>query len=184
MDFWASEGVLSAEARKGMIPWSSKVYIHCREPCTGGSKERVFEVNDLELRYISGNMHLWAYLGPREATLEWFSHQVYSWTQVIKPLIRISAWHSYAIYAGLGTSLQLNLQYLQRTVLEVRKLIRLKETDLIDFFFTDLFEGEDVDINMYKILVYSVNHDALGILDPISKKGTDTEPKRLDVGNW
>ena len=51
-------------------------------------------------------------------------------------------------YTGLGMSLQLNWNYLQRTFPEVGNLMGPIETDLMETFLTMLFGREEVDADL------------------------------------
>ena len=53
-----------------------------------------------------------------------------------------------AACAGLGMSLQLEGQYLQRTVPEAGNLVGAIETALRETFFPTLFVGEEVDAGL------------------------------------
>ena len=61
--------------------------------------------------------------------------------------------------------MKIDWQYLQRTVLGVITLIGPIEEALREKLFPLLFRGEDINANFRKILVHSVNHGGLGILD-------------------
>ena len=69
-------------------------------------------------------------------------------------------------YAGLGMSLQLKWQYLQRTVSGVGTLMGPIEEALREKFFPVLFGGEEINVNFRKILGHSVKHGGLGIPVP------------------
>ena len=62
--------------------------------------------------------------------------------------------------------LQLNWQYLQRTVPGVGTLIGPIEEALREKLSPLLFGGEDVNSDFRKILGHSVKHGGLGIPDP------------------
>ena len=63
-------------------------------------------------------------------------------------------------------SLQLEWQYLQRTVPGVGTLMGPIEEALRDKFFPALFGGEEINANFRKILGHCVKHGSLGIPDP------------------
>ena len=63
-------------------------------------------------------------------------------------------------------SLQIECQYLQRTVPGVGTLIDPIEYALIEAFFLTLFRREEVNADLREILGHSVKHGGLGIPDP------------------
>ena len=66
----------------------------------------------------------------------------------------------------MGMLLQLELQYLQRTVPGVGTLMGTIEEALREKPPPALFGGEEITANFRKILCYSVNHGGLGIPVP------------------
>ena len=62
--------------------------------------------------------------------------------------------------------LQLECQYLQRTVLDVYNLMGLVEMDLRETFSPPLFVGEEDDMNPLKILVRSIKQGGMRIPVP------------------
>ena len=62
--------------------------------------------------------------------------------------------------------LQLDWQYLQRTVPKVGALMGPIEEALREIFFLALFGGEEINADFQQILGHSVKHGSLGILDP------------------
>ena len=69
-------------------------------------------------------------------------------------------------YAGLLMLLQLEWQYLQRTVPRVGTLMGPIEEAIRENLFPALFGGEDINANFRKILGHSVKHVGLCIPDP------------------
>ena len=65
-------------------------------------------------------------------------------------------------------SLQLDWQYLQRTVPRFGTLMGPIEEALREKFFPALFRGEEINADFRKILGHSVTHGRLGLLDPRS----------------
>ena len=63
-------------------------------------------------------------------------------------------------------SLQLEWQYLQRTVPGVGTLMGPIEGSLREKLFPTLFGGEEINANFRQILGHSINHGGLGIPDP------------------
>ena len=88
------------------------------------------------------------------------------WAHGFKVLAKISRRHLQSAYAGLGMSLQLEWQYLQRTVPVVGTLMGPIEEALRENFFPSLFGGENIDADFRKILGHGVKHRGLGISDP------------------
>ena len=75
-----------------------------------------FAVEGLTLNFVSGSRYLGAYLVPQKELEAWVKPQVEAWTHRVRVLVKISRWHPQLAYAGLVMSLQLDCQYLQRTV--------------------------------------------------------------------
>ena len=65
--------------------------------------------------------------------------QVEAWSHGVRVLVKISQRHPQLAYAGLGMSLQLEWQYLQRTVPGVGTLMGPIEEALREKFFPALF---------------------------------------------
>ena len=68
------------------------------------------------MNFVSGSRYLGAYLGPQKELDAWVKPQVGAWAHGVRFLVKIARWHPQLAYAGLGMSLQLECQYLQRTV--------------------------------------------------------------------
>ena len=83
-----------------------------------------------------------------------------------KILGKIARQHPQSDYSGLGMSLQIEWQNLQRAVPRVGTLIDPIEESLRDKFFPALFRGEEMNANFRKILGHSVKHGGLCIPDP------------------
>ena len=69
-------------------------------------------------------------------------------------------------YSGLGMSLQLEWQYLQRTVPIVGTRIGPIEEFLREKLFPALFMGEEINAGFQKILGHIVKHGGLVIPEP------------------
>ena len=80
----------------------------------------------------------------------WVRPQVEAWTQGVHIIGKMPKRHPQYAYVGLGMSLQLNWQYLQRTVPGVGTLMGPIEESLRDNFFLSLFGGEEVNANFRK----------------------------------
>ena len=82
----------------------------------------------------------------------WVKPQVKAWAQGVKVLGKISQRQPQLAYTGLGMLLQLEWQYLQRTVPGDGTLMGPIEEALREKFFPTLFGGEEINANFRKIL--------------------------------
>ena len=89
-----------------------------------------------------------------------------AWVHGVRVLGEIYRQHPQSAYDVLGMSLQLEGQYLQRTVPGVGTLMGAIEEALREKFFPALFGGEDINTYFWQILGHSINHGGLGIPDP------------------
>ena len=103
--------------------------------------KREFAVEGLTLNFGSGSWYLGAYLGPRDQLKAWVKPQVEAWAHGVRVLGKIARQHPQLSYAGLGMSLQLEWQYLQRTVPGVVTLMCPIEEAIREKFFPTLFGG-------------------------------------------
>ena len=142
-----------------------------------------FVVEGLTLNFISGSRYLGTYLDPQKELEAWVKPQVESWAHGVKVLDEISQRHLQSAYDGSGISLQLEWQYLQRTVPGVGTLMDPIKEALRDKFFPDLFGGEEINADFRKILGHSVKHGGLGIPHPGCQRRVHTIPPRWLVGN-
>ena len=94
----------------------------------------------------------------------WLKPQVEAWAHGVGVLANMA--YPQLDYAGMGRSLQLEWQYLHRTVPRVGTLMGPIEEALRGKFFPLLFRGEEIHANFRKILGHSVKHEGLGIPDP------------------
>ena len=111
---------------------------------TPGQEEaarREFAAEGLVLNFVSGSRYLGAYLGPQEDLEAWMKPQVEAWARGERFLGKIARRHPQSAYAGLWMSLQLEWQYLQRTVPKFGTLIGPIEEALREKFFLSLFGG-------------------------------------------
>ena len=76
--------------------------------------------------------------------------KVEAWAHRVRILGKISRRHPKLVSSGLGVSLQLNWQYLQRTIPKVGTLMGPIEETLIDTFFPTLFRREEVNTRFRK----------------------------------
>ena len=92
-------------------------------PGQEAAARREFAAEGLTLNFVSGSRYLGAYLGPQAELEVWVKPKVEAWAHEVKVLVKIARKHPQSAYAGLGMSLQLEWQYLQRTVPGVRTLM-------------------------------------------------------------
>ena len=118
------------------------------------------------MNFVSGSRYLEAYLGPWDQLEVWVKPQVEAWAHRVKVLVQIARRNPQSAYASLGMSLQLEWQYLQRTVPGVSTLMGPIKEALREKFSPALFGGEEITANFRNILGHSVKHDGLGIPDP------------------
>ena len=112
---------------------------------TTGQEEaakREFVVEGLEINFVGGIIYLGDYIGPQEEFAVLIKPQVEAWDHRVRVLGKISRRHPQSAYARLGMSLQLEWQYLQRTVPGVSTLMGPIEEALREKFFPALFGGE------------------------------------------
>ena len=91
---------------------------------------------------------------------------VEAWAHGVRVLSKIARRHPQSAYSGVGMSLQLEWQHLQRTVPRVGTLMGPIEEALREKFFPSLFGGEEIDADFRKILGHSVKHGGICIPDP------------------
>ena len=109
--------------------------------------KREFAAEGVNLNFVSGSRYLEEYLGPQAELETWVKPQVEAWSPRVIVLGKIARRHPQLAYAGLGMLLQLEWQYLQRTVPGVGTLMSPIEESLIENFFTALFGGEEINTN-------------------------------------
>ena len=83
----------------------------------------------------------------------------------VRTLGKIYQRHPQLFYAGLGMLLQLEWQYLQRTVPGIGTMIGPIEEALREKFFPALFGGGVINAHFRNILGHSVKHGGLVIPD-------------------
>ena len=89
-----------------------------------------------------------------------------AWAHGVRVLGKIAQQHPHSAYSGLGVPLQLECQYLKKTVPGVGTLMGPIEDALKEKLSPALFGGEDINADFRKILGHSVNDGGLGIPDP------------------
>ena len=169
---------------RGYFPEPAKSLFISGSPRIEEAAKREFATEGLDLNFVSVSRYLGAYLGPRDQLEAWVKPQVEVWAHGVRVLGKIARRHSHWAYAGLGMSLQLEWQYLQRIVPVVGTMMGPIGEALREKLIPALFEGEEINADFWQILGHSVKHGGLGIPDPkLSAESPTTPPRRL-VGNW
>ena len=88
------------------------------------------------------------------------------WEEGVRDLAKFSKKHPQKAYTGLGVSLKLKGQYLQRNVPGSGALMEIIESVLRVGFFPSLFGGEEVDDSLRELLRHVVNQVGIGIPYP------------------
>ena len=130
------------------------------------ASQREFAAEGLELNFFSESRYLLAYMGPQEELAAWVKPQGESWAHGVRILGKIDRRYPQSVYSGLGMTLKLEGQYLQRTVPRVGTLMGPIEEALREKFFLVLFGGEEINSDFWKIQGQSVKHGVLGIPEP------------------
>ena len=104
------------------------------------------------------------------------------WAHRVSVLGKIYRRHPQSDYTGLGMSLQLEWQYLQRTVPGVGTLMGNIEEALREKFFHALFGAEEINNDFWKILGHSVKHGGIGITDPRFSADSAYNTSKSDSG--
>ena len=128
--------------------------------------KRKFAKEGLVLNFVSGSWYLGAYLGPWDQLEAWVKPQVEAWAHGVRVLAKIARQHPQSAYFGLGMSLQIKWQYLQRTVPGVGTLMGPIEEALREKLFPALFRGEEINANFRKMLRHSIKNGGSGIPKP------------------
>ena len=126
---------------RGYFPDPAKSLFISDTPGQEAAAKREFSAEGLNLNFVSGSRYLGAYLGPQAELEAWVKPQVEVWAHGVKVLAKIPRRHPQLAYAGLGMSLQLEWQYLQRTVPGVGTLMGHIKEALREKFFPSLFGG-------------------------------------------
>ena len=101
---------------RGYLPEPAKSLFILDTPGKEEAPKREFPIEGLTPNFVSGSRYLGAYLGLRYQFEAWVKPQVEAWAHRVRVLGKISQQHPQESYAGLGMSLQLEWQYLQRTI--------------------------------------------------------------------
>ena len=101
---------------RGYFPEPAKYLFISDIPGQEEAAKREFSKEGLCLNFVSGSRYLGAYLGLPEELYAWVKPQVEAWAQRVRVLAKIAQRYPQSAYAGLGMSLQIEWQYLQRTV--------------------------------------------------------------------
>ena len=119
---------------RGYLPEPAKSLFISDTPGQEEAAKREFALEGLTLNFVSGSWYLGAYLGPQEKLEAWVKPQVKAWTHRVRVIGKIDQRNTHLAYAGLGMSLQLEWQYLQRTVPGVGTLMGPIEKGLREKF--------------------------------------------------
>ena len=98
--------------------------------------------------------------------MAWVKPQVEAWARKVRVLGKTAQQHPQSAYSSLEMSLQLEWQYLQRTVPRVGTLMGPIEKALREKSFSALSGGWDINTNFPQILGHIIKRGVLGILDP------------------
>ena len=98
----------------GNLPNPAKLLYIAEKPEDKETVRQKFKRAGLNINYVDGSRYLRAYLGPREELEEWVRPNVEAWYHGVCILSKIAKWYPQFAYAGLGMSLQIKWQYLQR----------------------------------------------------------------------
>ena len=150
---------------RGYFPEPANSLFISVTPGQEAGTKRAFTAEGIVLNFVSGHIYLGAYLGPQAELEAWVKPQVEAWAHGVKVLAKITRRQPQSAYAGLGMSLQLEWQYLQRTISGVGTLMGPIEEALREKLFPSLFGGEEIDTDFRKILGHGVKHGGLGIPD-------------------
>ena len=104
---------------RGYLPELSKSLFISDTPGQEEAEKREFSKEGLVLNFVSGSRYLGAYLGPRDQLEAWVKPQVEAWTHGVNVLAKIARRQPQSAYVGLVMSLQLEWEYIQRTVPEL-----------------------------------------------------------------
>ena len=74
---------------------------------------------ELQLNFVSGSWYPGAYLFPQEELAIWVKPQVKAWAHGVRVIGKIFQHHPHSVYASLVMPLQLEWQFMQRTVPEL-----------------------------------------------------------------
>ena len=94
-----------------------------------------------------------------------------AWAHGVCILAKISNRYPQLAYAGLGISLQIEWQDMQRTVPGVGSLMGPIEDTLREEFFHALFLGEEISNDLREIVGHRMKHNGLGIPGPLDVGG-------------
>ena len=136
---------------------------------TPGQEEtarKEFSVEGIVLNFVSGSRYLGAYIGLQQELEARVKPQVEAWTHGVIVLSEIERRHPQSAYSRLRMQLQLEWQYLQRTVPRVGTLMGPIEEALREKIFPALFGGDEIKSNFRKILGHTFKHGGLGIPEP------------------
>ena len=156
-------GVAAAVGGVGEVPAPSWVW-HATGKGGGGARdklrtaivaievrEEVMDKGEGKEAYkdnVGGSLYLESYWVAREEQEAWVRPKVEAWAYRLRILAKIAKQYPQSAYAVLGVSLQIEWQYLQRTVPGVGTIMSPIEDVLREDFFPALFGGEDFSTNL------------------------------------
>ena len=161
-----------------IILQAGQVSFYCRHPEEKEAANREFERAGLNTNYVDGGCYLGVHLGPREELDEWVWPKVEVWYHEVRTPAKIAKRYLQSTYTGLGMLINIEWQYLQRTVPEVGSLMGPLEDALREAFFPAILGGEEVSADLREILGHSMKHGGLGIPPPwLPEKSAYSTPK-------
>ena len=136
--------LMDQRAEQGYFPAPAKWLFIADKPEEEDMTRQEFEWAGLNISYVDGSRYLGAFLRPREELDEWVRTKVGAWAHGVRTLDKIAKQYPQLAYYGLGMSLQLEWQYLQRTEPGVDTMMGHIEYTLREALFHALFGGEEV----------------------------------------
>ena len=120
---------------RGYFPNPAKSLFVSETPRQEEATRGKFAEEGIELNFVSRSCYIWAYIGPQEELEAWVKPKLEAWVHRFRVLVKMARRHPQLAYAGLGMSLQLQWQYLQRTVPGVGNMMGPNEEALREKFF-------------------------------------------------
>ena len=87
---------------RGYFPEPAKYLFVTDTPGQEEVAKRKFDVEGLDLNFISGSRYIGAYIGPRDQLEAWVKPQVEAWSHRVKVLGKIAQRHPQSAYSRLG----------------------------------------------------------------------------------
>ena len=105
---------MEREPDQGYFPKPAKSLFIVDNQEENEATRRGFEWESLNISYVDGERYLRAYLGTREDLEYWVLPKVEAWAHGVCTLAKMFNRYPQSAYAGLGMSIHLHWQYLQR----------------------------------------------------------------------